>query len=388
MTAILIAIAGMIAAEPASFQRHDIDSYAGGYQVAVADISGDGRPDVIALSTAADCVDWFENPTWKKRPVARTAKNIDLACSDIDGDGQLEIALATGFYFNESRRGGEIFWLKRTANLDESWQAHPIATDPVVHRLRWGDVDGDGRMELVHASIFGPGSDNVKRPQPAHLWAFRVPDRPERQPWQKWTINETLPVLHGIEIVDFDGDGRNEILTASFDGIHRLDFPRDGEPGTVWRKTPLAAGAPPRSNEPGAPRGSSEVAAGRAPRLLAAIEPWHGNEVVVYRPNPAGDSWRRQVLDDKLVEGHALVVADFDGDGLEEIVAGWRGGEPGLALYDPADAEGTSYRKVVLDRGIAVEGIAIADLNQDGRLDLAVIAGRTNNLAWYENVSR
>lgn len=94
------------------------------------------------------------------------------------------------------------------------------------------------------------------------------------------------------------------------------------------------------------------------------------------------------MLDDSLSEGHAVVAADLDGDGMDEIVAGWRGGGGGLALYDPVDAAGRSYAKIDLDRGIAVEGAVAADVNLDGRLDIVVIAGRTNNLAWYENRGR
>ena len=44
-------------------------------------------------------------------------------------------------------------------------------------------------------------------------------------------------------------------------------------------------------------------------------------------------SYQRLVLDNTLAEGHALVVADFDGDGQDEIVAGWRAGGGGLNLY-------------------------------------------------------
>jgi len=52
------------------------------------------------------------------------------------------------------------------------------------------------------------------------------------------------------------------------------------------------------------------------------------------------------------------------------------------------DASGSKFTRIELDHGIAVEGAVAADLNLDGRLDLVVIAGRTNNLAWYENVGR
>jgi len=66
-------------------------------------------------------------------------------------------------------------------------------------------------------------------------------------------------------------------------------------------------------------------------------------------------------------------------------VAGWRGGVGGLALHDQIGVDSLRFQKVPLDRGIAAEGAVAADLNGDGRLDLVVVAGRTNHLVWYEN---
>jgi hypothetical protein len=375
------------AAEFPRFQRHTIDAFPAGYQVAVADINGDGRPDVIALSTDANRVDWFENPGWQLHPVARTEKNIDLAPRDLDGDGKAEIVVASGFYFSESTRGGAIQWLEQPAGFATNlWTIHPIATDPVVHRVRWGDLDGDGRPELVHAPIFGPGSQDTVAPKPSHLWAFRPPRDLRTGAWTAWKIDASLTVLHGIHVSDLDGDGRDEILTASFEGIHRFDFEGNGPDGR-WIKTQIGRGAPPKSSAPGASRGSSEVAPGNlAPGkpFIAAIEPWHGELVVVYTPGKPGELWRRHVLDDTLNQGHALVVADLDGDGRDEIVAGWRGAGGGVAIYRATDDTGEHWTKIPLDAGITVQGMVAADLNGDGRLDLVAIAGSSNLLLWYE----
>jgi hypothetical protein len=377
---------GAISGNPMRFQRHDIDTFPGGYQVAVADINGDGKLDVVALSTSANRVDWYENPGWQRRPVARAAAPIDLAVRDINGDGKPEIALASGFYFAESKRGGLLQCLRRPADLEKPWKTVSIGADPVTHRVRWADLDGDGRLELVHAPILGPGSQGQAAPKPSHLWAFRVPEKLD-DPWPAWIIDESLTVLHGLYVGDLDGDGRDELLTASFEGIFRFDYKGSGS-AAGWRKTHIATGARPENTKPGAARGTSEVVPGRLDArqgYLAAIEPWHGHQVVVYTPGRKGESWQRRVVDETLSEGHALVVADFDGDGQDEMVAGWRGAGGGLRLYDPVDAAGSAFRKIDLDRGITVEGAVAADLNGDGRLDLVVIAGRTNNLAWYEN---
>ncbi len=386
----LVAPAFLARAATPTFQRHTIDRFPAGYQVAVAEINGDGRLDVIALSTEADRVDWYQNPTWQGHAVARTARNIDLAPRDLNGDGLAEIALASGFYFGESTRGGEIQWLEAPAQATNLWRVHPIAIDPVVHRLRWGDLDGDGQLELIHAPLFGPGSEGAIAPKPAHLRAFRPPHDLRSGEWTAWPIDETLTVLHGIHVSDLDHDGRDEILTASFEGIHRFDFEGVG-PEAHWVKTAIARGAEPKSPTPGTARGSSEVAPGKRggdATFLAAIEPWHGELVVVYtRPDPAGP-WLRRVLDDTLKEGHALVVVDLDGDGRDEIVAGWRGGDGGIALYRPEAQAGDRWTKIPLDTGIAVEGIVAADLNSDGRLDLVAIAGRSNLLVWYEQRPR
>lgn len=389
MSALLMISSLLAAGGPIRFERHDIDSFRAGYQVAVADVNGDGKPDVIAASTEADRVDWYENPGWKRRVVARTPRNIDLAVYDVDRDGRPEIALASGFYFSESTRGGEIQLLFQPARPGDPWRTVSVGVDPVVHRVRWGDLDGDGTPELVHGPLFGPGSRGPADPKGAHLWAFRIPSTLEKAAWEVWKIDQSLTVLHGLHVGDLDGDGRDEILTASFEGIHRFDFEGAGPAGR-WQKSRLSPGASPKDDRPGTPRGSSEVAPGRAvsePPLLAAIEPWHGNLLVVYTPADKRRRWQRRVIDDTLNEGHALVVADFDRDGTEEIVAGWRGESGGLALYQSETPQAARFAKINLDRGINVEGAVAADLDLDGKLDLVVIAGRSNNLAWYKNLT-
>ena len=53
--------------------------------------------------------------------------------------------------------------------------------------------------------------------------------------------------------------------------------------------------------------------------FFASVEPWHGNEVVVY--NDVGGKWQRRVIFDKVSSGHEIVVVDLNGDGRFDVVA-------------------------------------------------------------------
>ena len=62
------------AADPPKFERIVIDNdFPGAYQVEVADVNGDKKPDIIAVG-GGTCA-WYENPTWKKRIVTGPEAN-------------------------------------------------------------------------------------------------------------------------------------------------------------------------------------------------------------------------------------------------------------------------------------------------------------------------
>jgi len=394
LTLALIAVVAL--SETPKFQRHDIDDFPGGYQATVTDVNGDGRIDVLVLSIGGNNVVWYENPgsadaKWKQHPIAKTTLDIDMAPYDIDRDGKPEIALAYGFYFGDGDKGGDLHWLKPQSDFNLPWQSHPIAVDPVTHRVRWGDLDGDGQKELVHAPFFGPGSKGIPKPTPCHLWAFRVPANPATDPWPVWKIDETLTGMHGVYVADIDKDGRDEVVTASFEGIHRFDWEGQGS-SAQWKKLHISPGAAAANpNDVNSPRGSSEVAVGqltsdRKHPFYAAIEPWHGNQLVVYTSPEKEGFWTRHVLNSTLEQGHGLAVADLDGDGQSEIVFGWRGAtNHGVAIYDP-DATGENFTKIDLDPTMPADCTLVADINGDGKPDLVVVGGNANKVAWYENV--
>ena len=127
---------------------------------------------------------------------------------------------------------------------------------------------------------------------------------------------------------------------------------------------------------------------GRLPdggRFVATVEPWHGNQVVVY--TGAEMPWNRSEIDDSLARGHALITADLNNDDVEEIIAGGSSEPRQLAIYQ-YDENAQRWRREDLDTGVAVSGLAAADVDGDGDIDLVAIGSATRNVVFYRNQGR
>lgn len=360
----------------------------GGYHVTATDINKDGKTDLLAVATGAkvDLV-WFENPlgaeargataaSWTPHVMASGYPGmINADAHDVDKDGYPEIVLQSGFSTTPAKGDGRMILLSKGADVNAPWTAKEFDRMPSVHRVRWIDVEGKGNKIVVNAPLGGVKGVPPDYKDKVAIYAYD----PARDYKREIITEDDEGVLHGVQVVDWDGKGREALLGASFLGIHLHRY-NNGK----WTRTRLTSG----NAEPWPKNGSSDVVVlrTRAGRQLAAIEPWHGNQVVVYRGK--GETWdQRTVIDDTLNDGHTLVQGDLDGDGVDEIVAGYRGGGGGVNIYRlGANNDWTKHALATPDqKSMAAAGCVLAHLNDDKRLDLACIGTSTANLKWYEN---
>ena len=376
------------------FRVQEIEKSLGvGYAVLLVDVNDDGKKDIVVVDQKR--VVWYENPTWKRRSMieGQTAPdNVCISAADIDGDGKLDFALGAGWNPSNTKSGGTLQWLRRAATLDEPWTVLPIGAEPTLHRIRFADLDGDGKPALLVVPLMGRDSTGAKNHmdgQPVRVLAYRIPKDPVRDRWQADVLDETMHVIHNFFPIPAPSGKGMDVLTASYEGVSLLSRD-DGK----WTRHPVGAGD---QSQPDKSRGSSEIKRGRLKNgrpFLAAIEPWHGNQVVVYTP-PADVAglWDRHVLDNKLKWGHAVWCADLDGDGGDELIIGVRdnlsknsGEKCGVRIYKPTDDKGTEWQRHLFDEGgVAVEDLAAADLDGDGRIDLVAVGRQSHNARIYWN---
>jgi hypothetical protein len=397
---VLLAATSARGADFPRFEPQEIDRHVGNvcYALTTADVNADGKPDIVAVTE--DAVVWFESPSWKKHEVIKgqTARdNVCLQARDIDGDGRVDFALGAGWQPANTNKASTLQWLGR--DKSGAWQRHEIAyEEPTLHRIRWGDVLGSGSSQLIVAPLQGKGTKGPiwGNGSPVRVQVFRVPSDPVTASWPSEVADDSLHTIHNLQVVDVDGDGRNDVLLAAWEGVFVLRRDATGK----WSKTKLGTG----NQESSPSKGASEIKLGRLKdgrRYIATIEPWHGFQVVVYTPpstEKSGELWERQVVDEPTQWGHAVWCDDLDGDGDQELVIGQRdpntkpGREPrgpGVWVYDPvssASAGKLSFtRKIVDDGGVAVEDLLTTDFDGDGRPDIVAGGRATHNVKIYWN---
>ena len=390
----------VLAAEFPRFVAQEIDPHVGNvcYAVTVADVDGDGKLDVVAVSE--DAVVWYREP--------------DLGAArhhprrDRDGQrlhpaprhrrrrpGRLR---ARGRLAAARHRQGQHAAVAGPGLRAEAGRVHPIAfEEPALHRLRWGDVKGTGKKQLVVAPFQGRGTKGPelgRRAGRSGSWSTTCPADPAQDHWPVEVADESLHTIHNLQLVDFDGDGRDEIVLAAWEGVFLLDRSRGGK----WTRTQLGAG-----NQESTPfKGASEVKVGRLASgspYIATIEPWHGFQVVVYTPrrSRAAASGTARSSPSRCSGAMPSGASNLDGDADDEL--DHRPARPESRERPPARAGRASSsstrsrgirhpafdRHTIDDGGMACEDVLAADLDGDGRNDIIAGGRATHNVKIYWN---
>jgi hypothetical protein len=212
------------------FESKELDPRHGAIHVPVVDLDKDGDLDFIALiSQEHETIVAFLNrgngdfdleeiytgphPHWGSSGIEPV---------DLDGDGDLDVLATNGDTLDDQklRSYHGISWLENTGSYP--FRFHRIDSYHGVHRAEAGDLDNDGDLDIVACS-FLPDLEDAKR-QALNLSGLV---------WYEQTSSGQFsehPVVEGIrcdfatlDLGDFDGDGRLDVMTGNLMGTPRAD---------------------------------------------------------------------------------------------------------------------------------------------------------------------
>ena len=334
---------------------------------AVADLDGDGSPEILAANDQSKVFIWSANGTlWTGWPKNLGWYMTNLAVDDLTGDGQKEIIISTASSVRVYNTSGVSL---------PGWPVFTYAmnTPPAI-----GDVDGDGQKEIVVATLVGP----------TNLYMIKA-NGTVMPNWPR-AINPSLPsnftaYSHPV-LGDLDGDGAMECVIGSNNGlVHAFRYDGSYLPGWPQATKPVQVNTPAIGDIDG--DGLPEVVAGNDKFLENGsytnyIFAWHANGTVL--PNwPV--KYDRQISVSSFGFG-ATALADLDQDGRADVIVSsdtTNGSCSPVNAYKSNGSKVAGFPKPTLDTGaFSTNTVAVADLDGDGQLELAWIDRNANVYVW------
>jgi hypothetical protein len=390
--------------------------------VAVGDVDGDGKPELVMGPRA-----YYKPDTWERHVISDIVGHVGLALADLDGDGRLEIVAGHALNPGAGDDRWMLSWFKAGDDPTQPWTRYGI--DPEVpggaHDVVFADLDGDDVRELIVVAIGRyPG-----------FYAYK-PQADVTVPWAKYVLHEGV-FMEGTDAADVDGDGRLEIAS----GPYLFTPPDDGAFAGPWRRSTIAPGFREMcrtafvdvtgNGRPDLVVVESEFLDGRLSWFENRVaedpdRPWiehpmdrplyyahslsawreESGRVLVfvgemakggwnaprnwdarliqYRSDGGGSRWQREVA----YEGagtHQAVAHDVDGDGVREFV-GKECYEIRVQLWkrrqEPSPLLRYRHRFLDRDKSYTATDVVVADVDGDGRDDVVCGCWWYRNLTW------
>jgi hypothetical protein len=336
------------------FEQTTYATGSGPFSVAVGDLNGDGKLDIVTANANDNTVSvLLGNGDGTYRPQATYGTGpgpLSVAIGDLNGDGKPDLVVANGNSFSTDS--------VLLGNGDGTFQPQTTVVVGESHQVVIGDLNGDGKLDLVNAnSNSGTVSVNLGNGdgtfQPRTTYAVEP------------GFGGSGPI--SVAIGDVNGDGKPDLVTADYSENAVSVLLGNGD-GTFQAPTSYAAGS-----QPGLVQVADLNGDGRQDIVVANQT---SNNVSVLLGN--GDGTFQPETTYSVGAGQGFIrVADVNGDGKPDIVALDNGGASVLL----GNGDGTFQPATFYATGSGPSSVAIGDVNGDGKPDIITSNLNSNNIS-------
>lgn len=336
------------------------------FQFYIGDVDNDGDLDIISNSRQYDnSIYWLENTDGQANFGARqiiTTNTYDSTIHpvDIDNDGDLDVLSITNNYL----------FLYENLDGQGSFSNYQIISNEIEGGsfVKTADIDSDGYLDIVSST----------RDDKKIAW-FKHLDGQGNFGTQE-TIAITQEINGDLSIADVDGDGDLDILSVEW-MQNRITWYENTDGQGNFSLVQLVN----TDNTSGMAIAAVDFDEDNDLDILAASA---SDDKVAWYENTdgQGDFGSQNILIAGTRSVGAIQVADLDNDNDLEIlfVSSW---SDKVAWYENLDNQGGfANQKIITTNADNAEDIKIADIDNDGDMDVVSASRFDNKIAWYENL--
>ncbi len=390
---VLIVALTSSAAQADAWVRHTIDANSKGADGArLADIDGDGHPDIVTGWEEGGIVRVYHHPgpvavrdPWPAVTVGRVNSPEDAVLVDVDGGKRLDVISCC----EGKTQAIHVHWAPDSSDM--LWVADRWVTQRVVA------ADGQMWMFCLPLERDARGHLNLivgSKGRGATISRLTIP--PRERDTARWTLQPLVEAGWIMSLVgtDMDGDGDPDMLYTDRKGSHR---------GCHWLENPGE-----KNQQDGAWK-SHDIGGldrevmfldqgdldGHAPPEIAVATSDGG--VLVFQQSSPGDEWtmREVAMPDNTGTGKSVRIADVDLDGTADLVVSCENAKGRRGVFWLSSNASTVDKDWVVhdvsgtEDGVKFDLLQMVDLDGDGDLDVVTCEERDNlGVIWYENNAR